>query len=226
MIFFWCDLRKQRMWSMTMHHTTTEKYTLYESRCKVKTCMIRQTPYPRTAPPAYHFSGLLGRAFWQHAALNGVKPFLLDWSGFPWGCALRWAVLAHWSVSVGWGCGWMGRTWIIQQKKCVIHIILAVVVAAAVVVVIVHLDQFSHWGDMLDNSAEILLQSSLQEAIVSSSGMGWDVWHSLMLSIQHFLCWPSHRPPLPPPPKVSYRMVCGQTVAVRDMSEPCKVLSP
>ena len=33
----------------------------------------------------------------------------------------------------------------------------------------------------------------LQEALVSSSGMGRDV-HSLMLSIQHFLCRPQHRP--------------------------------
>ena len=41
-------------------------------------------------------------------------------------------------------------------------------------------------GDMRDDSAEILFQSSLQEAIFSSSGMGRDV-HSLM-SIQHFLC--------------------------------------
>ena len=38
-----------------------------------------------------------------------------------------------------------------------------------------------------DDSAEILFQSFLQEALVSSSGMGRDV-HSLMLSKQHFLC--------------------------------------
>ena len=34
----------------------------------------------------------------------------------------------------------------------------------------------------------------LQEALVSSSGMGRDV-HSLMLSVQHFLCWPWRHPP-------------------------------
>ena len=39
---------------------------------------------------------------------------------------------------------------------------------------------------MRDNSAEILSQSLLQKALVSSSGMGRDV-HSLMMSIQHFL---------------------------------------
>ena len=44
-------------------------------------------------------------------------------------------------------------------------------------------------GGMRDDSAEILFQSFLQEAHVSSSGMGKDV-HSLMLSIQHFLCRP------------------------------------
>ena len=40
---------------------------------------------------------------------------------------------------------------------------------------------------MRDDSAEVLFQSFLQEALVSGSGMGRDV-HSLMLSIQQFLC--------------------------------------
>ena len=44
-------------------------------------------------------------------------------------------------------------------------------------------------GNMTDDSAEILFQSFLQEALLSSSGMGRDV-HSLMLSIQHFICLP------------------------------------
>ena len=50
---------------------------------------------------------------------------------------------------------------------------------------------------MRDDSAEILFQSFLQEALVSSSGMDSDV-HSLMLStIQHFLCRPGvARPPV------------------------------
>ena len=39
---------------------------------------------------------------------------------------------------------------------------------------------------MRDDSAEIFFQSFMQEALVSSSGMGRDV-HSLMMSIQHFL---------------------------------------
>ena len=46
---------------------------------------------------------------------------------------------------------------------------------------------------MTDDSAEILLQYFMQEAIVSSSGMGRDVC-SLMLSIQHFLCQPQCHP--------------------------------
>ena len=51
------------------------------------------------------------------------------------------------------------------------------------------------WGEnMTDDSAEILFQSFLQEAIVSSSYMGRDA-HSLMLFIQHFLsCLPSRVP--------------------------------
>ena len=39
---------------------------------------------------------------------------------------------------------------------------------------------------MRDDSAEIFFQSFMQEALVSSSGMGRDV-HSLMMSIHHFL---------------------------------------
>ena len=41
------------------------------------------------------------------------------------------------------------------------------------------LDRLGHWGDMMNDSAEILFQAFLQEAIVSSSGMGRDVhfWH-------------------------------------------------
>ena len=49
------------------------------------------------------------------------------------------------------------------------------------------LDQLGDQGDMRDLSAEILFQPFLQEALVSSSGMGRNV-HFLMLSIQHFLC--------------------------------------
>ena len=40
-------------------------------------------------------------------------------------------------------------------------------------------------GDMVDDSAEILFQSFLQEAVVSSSGEGRDS-HSLMLFVQYF----------------------------------------
>ena len=56
-------------------------------------------------------------------------------------------------------------------------------------------------GNMRDDSEEILFQSFLLEAIVSSSGMGRNV-HSLMLSIKHFLCWPQSCPPS----KVPWRM--------------------
>ena len=43
---------------------------------------------------------------------------------------------------------------------------------------------------MTDDVAEILFQSSLHKATVSSSGMGRNV-HSSVLSIQHFLRWNS-----------------------------------
>ena len=44
------------------------------------------------------------------------------------------------------------------------------------------------------DSAEILFQSFLQEALVSRFGKGGDV-HSLMMSIKHFLCRPRCRLP-------------------------------
>ena len=55
---------------------------------------------------------------------------------------------------------------------------------------------------MRDDSAETLFQSFLQEALVTSSGMGRDVC-SLMLSIQHFFTQPQRHQP----PKVPSRVV-------------------
>ena len=55
------------------------------------------------------------------------------------------------------------------------------------------LDCLGHQEDMRDDSAESLFQSFLQQALVSGSGRGRYV-HSLMLSIQQFLCWPRHHP--------------------------------
>ena len=54
------------------------------------------------------------------------------------------------------------------------------------------LDRFIYRRDLRDGSAEIMFQSFLWKAIVSSSGVDTDV-HALMLSIQHLLC----RPELP-----------------------------
>ena len=48
---------------------------------------------------------------------------------------------------------------------------------------------------------------------MSSSGMGRDV-HSLMLSIQHFLCQPRHRPPS--------KVQGGEAVVAYGMPEPCE----
>ena len=54
--------------------------------------------------------------------------------------------------------------------------------------------QLGRQGDTRDDSAEMLFPSFPQQDVVSRSGMGRDV-HSLMLSIQHFLCQPWRRPP-------------------------------
>ena len=64
------------------------------------------------------------------------------------------------------------------------------------------LHRLGRLGDMRDDSAEILFQSFLQGALVNSYGMGRDV-HSLLLSIQHFLCRPRHCTPS----KVPYTMI-------------------
>ena len=65
------------------------------------------------------------------------------------------------------------------------------------------LSRLDRQEDMRHDSAEIFFQSFLQEALDSSSGMGRDV-HSLLLFLQHFLCWPQRRPPS----KVPWRIVC------------------
>ena len=56
------------------------------------------------------------------------------------------------------------------------------------------LDRQGRRGDMRDDLAEVLFQSCLQKALVSSSGMSRIVY-SLMLSILHFLCRPRRSPP-------------------------------
>ena len=50
----------------------------------------------------------------------------------------------------------------------------------------VHFSPLTDSSGRLDDSAEILFQSFLQEAVVNSYGMGWDV-HFLTLSIQRFM---------------------------------------
>ena len=71
---------------------------------------------------------------------------------------------------------------------------------------LVQFNSLSDWviRDMRGDSAEVLFQffSFLQQACVSSSGMGRDA-HSLVLSIQHILCWPRCHSPS----EVPFRMV-------------------
>ena len=64
--------------------------------------------------------------------------------------------------------------------------------------------------------AEILFKSFQQEAIVSTSGMG-RVVHSLLLSIQHFLCPPRRRPPS----NSALKECFGEAVVACDMLESC-----
>ena len=74
------------------------------------------------------------------------------------------------------------------------------------------LDQLGRRGNMRDDSAEIPFQSLLQDDLVSSSGMGRHV-HSLILSIQHFLCQPQHHSTSTVPwrmvlERLSWRVTC------------------
>ena len=68
-------------------------------------------------------------------------------------------------------------------------------------------DRLGRWGDMRDDSVDILFQSFLQEAIVSSSGMGRDV-HSLTS----------------PTLQGARTNGFGEAVVACDMPEPCKFL--
>ena len=80
-------------------------------------------------------------------------------------------------------------------------------------------DRLGYRGNMRNDSAEILLLPFLQEAVVSSSGMGRDV-HSLMLSIQNLLCCGplpiTASPTLPGALKNGF----GETVVACNMLEP------
>ena len=81
------------------------------------------------------------------------------------------------------------------------------------------LDRLGRRGNMRDDSAEILFQTFLQEALVSSSGMGRDV-HSLMLSIQHFSADDSvaHPPRCPEGwffERLSWRVTCPNHASFR-----------
>ena len=67
------------------------------------------------------------------------------------------------------------------------------------------LNRLGRRGDMRDDSAEILFQSFLREAMVSSSGMGRD-GHSLTLSIL----------------QDALEDGFGKVVVARDMPEPCE----
>ena len=79
------------------------------------------------------------------------------------------------------------------------------------------LDRLGRRGDLRDDSAQIFLQSFLQEGLVSNFGMSRNV-HSLLLSIQHFLYRPRRRPSS----KVPWRMVLQRLSWRVDKPEQCK----
>ena len=81
-------------------------------------------------------------------------------------------------------------------------------------------DRLGRRGDMMDDSVEILFQSVLQLALVSSSGMGRDV-HSFDVVHPAF--------PLPTTAPTSLRGALkdgfGEAVMACDVPEPCKLPS-
>ena len=72
------------------------------------------------------------------------------------------------------------------------------------------LDRLGRNGDMRDDSAEILFQSFLQEALVSSSSMGRNVL-SLTSSFQYVLCRPQRRALSKMPWRMVLRRMWGVT---------------
>ena len=73
-------------------------------------------------------------------------------------------------------------------------------------------DRLSCRGDKRNDSPDIPFKSFLQQTIACGSGTGRDA-HSLMLSIQHFLCWPRRSPPSKMPwrkvlERLSWRVTC------------------
>ena len=81
--------------------------------------------------------------------------------------------------------------------------------------------RLSHQGNVTDDSAEVFFQSFLQEALVSSSGIDRNI-HCLMLSIQHLLCQPRHRPPCKVPwrmiwERLSWRVTCPNHASFRSI---------
>ena len=97
------------------------------------------------------------------------------------------------------------------------------------------LDRLDRRVDMRDDSAEILFQSFLHEALVNRSGMGRDI-HCLMLSSQHFLCRPRRRPLSKVPPGIVFERLswcvtcpnharfCLQTIARKGSCGPTRKL--
>ena len=79
------------------------------------------------------------------------------------------------------------------------------------------LDRLGRREDLTGDSADILLQSLLQKAIVSSSDMDREV-HCLMLSIQRFILPNTALPTLQGALKAEF----GETVVACDMPEPYK----
>ena len=75
-------------------------------------------------------------------------------------------------------------------------------------------------GETRNNSEEILVQSFLHEAIVSSSGMGRDI-HSLAVSIRHFLSQTTASTTLYGALKDGF----GEVVVPCGMAEPCRLLT-
>ena len=81
------------------------------------------------------------------------------------------------------------------------------------------LDRLRRRGVVTGDLTKILFQSYLQEAILSSSGMGENAY-SLMLSIQHFLCRPRRRPPSKVPwrtvmERLLLRVICPNHASLR-----------
>ena len=87
-------------------------------------------------------------------------------------------------------------------------------------VIVQSLHRLGRWGDMTDDSAEILFHSFLQKALVSSSGMGRNIHFDVVCPT-----FPLTTPTALPNLQGALEDGFGEAVVVCDVPEPCACMA-